>query len=144
MYGLKRKPIDSDLNGLVKIVGSEFIELKDETPTLLTSDERWMPSPDKFVKEGIDVIYAMSQQLRERGVDLDAALAEVHRSNMSKAISIYEPELAHSELIEARKRYPKAELIPNGEYFVLKCAETGKVIKSTTYSPANITPRLYK
>lgn len=92
-----------------------------------------------FVKEAIDLIYITGQQLRERGVDLDAALNEVHRSNLSKKVKHAQLD---DELNIARKRYRLASYkICYGDY-VLKDLSTGKVIKPTTYSKAVITDKI--
>lgn len=143
MYGLETKDLEHNINGMTEVVGGEYDEWTDEIAhSLLDGKERWIPEPANFVKEGLDVVYAMLQQLRERGVDIDAGLAELHRSNMSKVV---EPEDMPEELEIALKRYPDAEPVQlaDGRY-VLKCQKSGKVIKPTSYSPAEITPAIIK
>ncbi|CAH9012647.1 putative nucleoside triphosphate pyrophosphohydrolase [Vibrio phage 168E36-1] len=142
-YGIETQPLEHKLNGMIQIVGGEFDEWVDEMPLhLFKNEERFIAEPEKFVKEGLDVIYAMTQQLRERGVDVDAGLAEVHRSNMSKTVDFHDLQ---DEIHEARKRYPDAILIPldNGRY-VIKSPSQGKVVKPTCYSPAVITEAIIK
>ena len=136
-YGLKQKPLDSDLTSMVGLIGDEWNELDMEI--LAYTDQINL---NNVVKEAIDTIYITMQQLRERGVDVDAALAEVHRSNMSKSLDIYDNTAAFKELDIARKRYPAAQLIPHGDKYILKCAESGKVIKPSCYSPAVITKQM--
>lgn len=150
-YGIETKPLDHNLDGMTKIVGGEWLEFHQEANlksdiSVLSDSVRKFTSKEmnkqNFVKEGLDVIYAMTQQLRERGVDIDAGLAEVHRSNMSKTVDFHDLK---DELNEARKRYPDAVLIPldNGRY-VMKSPSQGKVIKPTCYSSAVITEAIIK
>lgn len=94
------------------------------------------------VKEAIDCIYIAAQQLRLMGVDVDSALAEVHRSNMSKALPLDGSVKISDELEIARKRYPKAGVKEGQRKAVLICGDTNKVIKPTTYSAANITKEM--
>ncbi len=94
------------------------------------------------VKEAIDIIYIAAQQLRLMGVDVDAALAEVHRSNMSKALPLDGSVKLSDELEIARRRYPQAGIKEGQRKAVLMCGETNKVIKPTTYSKAVITPQM--
>lgn len=141
-YGLEKKELESDLTGMFQIIGSEYDEFRDEaSENLLHAGQLMILNPHNFVKEGIDLVYATLQQLRERGVDVDAALSEVHRSNMSKKVH---PLKTRSELDIAKKRYPNAHWVNTGGFGnVLKCKDTGKVIKPTTYSPAVITPDMW-
>ncbi len=147
-YGIETKPLDHNLDGMHEIVGGEYLEWAEEIDISIVRDtgscitDKAIPNPENFVKEGLDVIYAMTQQLRERGVDIDAGLAEVHRSNMSKTVDFHDLK---DELNEARKRYPDAVLIPldNGRY-VMKSPSQGKVIKPACYSSAVITEAIIK
>jgi len=141
LYGIETKEIDHNLQGVLQIVGSEYDEMTEEICELPTGD-MCLLNPHNFVKEGLDVIYAMAQQLRERGVDLDAGLAELHRSNMSKRLRGFDSKLHEKELQEAKKRYPKAKIEVTNHGFVMKCEETDKVIKPTTYSTAKITDEM--
>ncbi len=137
-YGIETQPLNHNIDGMIKIVGGEYKEWREE----ITGTVKLIPSQKDFVKEGLDVIYAMTQQLRERGVDIDAGLAEVHRSNMSKTVDFHDLK---DELNEARKRYPDAVPIPldNGRY-VMKSPSQGKVIKPACYSSAVITEAIIK
>ena len=139
LYGIETKELDHNLEGMFEIVGSEYDEMTEE---IHSGNLLFLPNPHDFVKEGLDVIYAMAQQLRERGVDLDAGLAELHRSNMSKRLHGFDPKRHDRELQEAQKRYPKAKLEVTNHGFVMKCGETGKLIKPTTYSPAEVTDEM--
>ncbi|CAL9980505.1 hypothetical protein VPH1244_0054 [Vibrio phage 1244] len=139
-YGIKTQPLNHNLDGMYEIVSSEFDEWMEEVSEPLFGDGEWIPEPKDFVKEGLDVIYAMTQQLRERGVDVDAGLAEVHRSNMSKVVEENDLE---AEMITAEKRYPDVMAYPIGNHrYVLKSPSQGKVVKPTRYSPAAITPEI--
>lgn len=141
-YGIETKLLDHNLDGMVQIVGSEFDEWTEEITEPLFGSRGFIPEPENFVKEGLDVIYAMTQQLRERGVDIDAGLAEVHRSNMSKVV---EDGCLEGEIETAKKRYPDviAQPISEGRY-VLKSPSQGKVVKPTCYSSAVITEAIIK
>lgn len=94
------------------------------------------------VKEAIDCIYIAAQQLRLMGVDIDSALKEVHRSNMSKALPLDGSVSIDKELEIARERYPNAGVKHGQRKAVLICGDTNKVIKPTTYSPAVITKEI--
>lgn len=144
VYGIEIKKADHDLVSMVGLIEDEVVELGNEIYIEHTITPKSNPSIPHVIKEAIDCIYISMQQLRERGVDVDAALAEVHRSNMSKSIDIFEPDVAVNELLTAKKRYPSAELIPHESRFVIKCQKTGKIIKPATYSPAVITDKFYK
>ncbi len=141
-YGIKTQPLDHNLDGMVQIVGSEFDEWTEEITEPLFGTRGFIPEPENFVKEGLDVIYAMTQQLRERGVDIDAGLSEVHRSNMSKVV---EDGSLEGEIATAKKRYPDVIAQPIGEgRYVLKSPSQGKVVKPTCYSSAVITESIIK
>ncbi len=150
-YGIETQPLDHNLDGMIEIVGGEWLEFHQEANlkadiSVLSDSVRKFTSKEmnkqNFVKEGLDVIYAMTQQLRERGVDIDAGLAEVHRSNMSKVV---EDGSLEGEIATAKKRYPDviAQPISEGRY-VMKSPSQGKVIKPTCYSSAVITEAIIK
>ena len=130
LYGIKTKDIQHDQESMCSLIDDEFSEMLDETISRQVNHH-------DFVKEAIDLVYITCQQLRERGVNLDSALGEVHRSNMSKSV---EASNVVEQLEIARERYPHAMDTTNDcEVFVLKCEKTGKVIRPTTYSPTVIT-----
>lgn len=91
------------------------------------------------VKEMLDTVYMTCQQLRAFGVDIDAGLAELHRSNLSKTVPT---TLAALYMKELKPRYPYIEAIVKGDRTVLRCGETNKVAKPSCYSPAVITPEM--
>lgn len=97
-------------------------------------------SKSAAIKELIDNIYITSQQLRAYGVDIDAALKEVHRSNLSKTVP---RTLAQVYALEVKARYPQVTYTFKGNQAILRCAATNKVIKPSIYSPAVITPEMY-
>lgn len=91
-------------------------------------------------KEMADIIYVTAQRMVRMGIDADAVMSEVHRSNMSKRVPSATLDI---ELEEARRRYP--EVIPvhvEGEFFVLRDPTTGKVVKPMCYSAAVITKEM--
>lgn len=142
MYGLETKDLEHNLGGMLDVVGDEVSEWVDEFKHSSQDEILTIPNPANFVKESLDVIYAMSQQLRERGVDLDAGLAELHRSNMSKTVEMNDLQ---EEIEIAKERYPDITTVAlSDNRYVLKCAISGKVIKPTRYSPAEITPAIIK
>ncbi len=135
-----------DFNGansrnMLSLTSDEVVELEHElyvSPYQPIGDE--VLNKPNIVKESLDVIYVLAQRLRRMGVDVDASLDEVHRSNMSKTVA---PEDVDAEIELALPRYPgvRAELLSEGVYagrYVLRCCYSGKVIKPSTYSPAVI------
>lgn len=114
--------IETDMNGDIDIVTGNKIE---------------QPNLHNAFKEMEDIRYITGQQMTELGGDVSAIGDEVHRSNMSKSVSAGD---VVRELEIARERYPAAiDTTQDCEVFVLKCSETGKVIKPTIYSAAVIT-----
>lgn len=81
-------------NNLVDgVVGGPFVRedrfdlranlIAEETAELF--DEFWEPRDiTKIAKEAADLVYVIYGMALEFGIDLDAVLAEVHRSNMTK------------------------------------------------------------
>lgn len=119
---------------LLDLTLSEVSELQDELNTTVTPDFNVVDT----TKESMDVVYITLQGLKARGVDLDGALKELHRSNMSKTVP--ENLLGH-EIELARERYPDAEArLVEGSLFVLYSPSQEKVIKPSCYSPADLTP----
>lgn len=102
-------------------------------------------SVDKLDIKGLaaelaDIIYVTTTTIDAMGFDADKLLLEKHRSNMTKVIPLdLSVEEIGRELTEARKRYPAAELEPVEFGYVLKCAETHKVIRPMCYSKSVIT-----
>lgn len=141
-YAVEREQLESNVYAMIGMMVEEFEELVDETVT--HHGESFITNKPNFVKEAIDIIYVTLQQLRQRGVNLDAVLSEVHRSNMSKPLPGDLPASAIAEEMNvALERYPEATLVQNGEMVVIKDAKTNKVIKPMTYSKAVITPEMY-
>ncbi len=140
MYGLSTKELDHNLDGMREVIGSEYDEWDNEI--VLSNKKYVIVDRADFVKEGLDIVYATLQQLTERGVDVGAGLAELHRSNMSKTVSA---DQVMDEVTIAEERYPDVEAIAlaDGRY-VLKSPSIGKVVKPTTYSAANISPDIIK
>lgn len=89
-----------------------------------------------IAKELTDVLYITMQRMLTMGMDVEACLAEVHRSNMSKSVA---GESVAMEVLTAQQRYEQV-LVQDmgGNRFVLRCGQTGKVIKPTSYSAANM------
>ena len=92
-------------------------------------------------KELTDIRYITGERATAFKFDVDALDKEVHRSNMSKCLKLNFTE--GQELAIAKERYPHAKVEwVNGKYMVLRCQESKKLIKPTTYSPANITDEM--
>lgn len=136
LYGIENLPIYVNQVHMVSMINDEVVELKEEI---------FRDSKD-YIKEAIDVLYITAQQLRMRGVDVDAAFKEVHRSNMSKALVTGTIEEADAELDIAQLRYPHAAIVPSTDclHLVLRDLHSGKVIRPTTYSPAVISDDMCK
>lgn len=115
---------------------SEVEEFSNE----LSSDLNPIFNPVNTTKEALDTVYITLQGLKSRGVDLDGAMKELHRSNMSKTV----PEhLLGKEIEIARERYPDVEArLVEGSLFVLYSPNQTKVVKPSCYSPADLTPFL--
>lgn len=84
------------------------------------------------VADGLaDLIYVVMGAALEFGIDLGQVFKEVHRSNMSKAWSTEEVEKGLPEGVSAHEIEG---------LFPMWCVkrEDGKILKSPSYSPANI------
>ena len=93
-----------------------------------------------FAAELTDIIYITAQRMKAHGFDINALLEEKHRSNMSKVIPLSDSvEDIEMYMAEIEERYPNAELYPVHGGYILKCKDTGKVIKPSCYSKAVIT-----
>lgn len=122
---------------MLSLIADEMVELEQEL-----YNGSYNPLGDSVinkgdvVKETIDVLYVAAQRLRRMGVDVDAALAEVHSSNMSKSVPI-DKLVEETEL--ARERYPHVVGVQTSDTTgVLRDTDTGKVVKPTTYTAAVI------
>lgn len=90
-----------------------------------------------FAFEATDIRYITGERMTAHGFDVDAFDKEKHRSNMSKLIPIeMKAKDIGIELATAKLRYPDVELHPVSGGFLLKCADTGKVVKPLCYSKA--------
>jgi predicted HAD superfamily Cof-like phosphohydrolase len=151
LYGLTRKQLTHEkaLN-TAKLIMQEVVEFVEEFYEMSAIETDMVggidfvlgnkiekPNLNNAFKELEDVRYITGQQMTELGGDVSAIGDEVHRSNMSKSISAGD---VVREIEIARARYPSAiDTTQDCEVFVLKCSETGKVIKPTIYSAAVIT-----
>lgn len=61
------------------LISEEFTELIDELV-----EAEFVENTEKIAKEAADLVYVIYGMALEFGIDLDAVLAEVHRSNMTK------------------------------------------------------------
>lgn len=129
-----------NVHNMYNLALDEMAELQAEVGSFV--EDAAAANQDAIVKESLDVVYVLTQRLRRMGVDVDAALAEVHRSNMSKALPLDGSVKLSNELEIARRRYPYAGIKEGQRKAVLMCGETNKVIKPTTYSEAVITPQM--
>lgn len=148
LYGLETKELThASAMKTAQLIADELQEFIEEfyegVEVLIscTGTPKKIDNPDKANagKELGDIRYITGQRATEYGYKIFDIDQEVHRSNMSKAIS-GDIEL-HLEI--ARERYPHAHCFIAGNKHVMKCTKTGKVIKPATYSPAVITPDMW-
>ena len=131
-----------NINRTIDLIGDELTEAVEETVAVGS----WNDLPIEEVnlhnlaKELTDILYITSQRMLTHGMDVDALLAEVHRSNMSKQVPI---DQSVTELTLAKERYPEAIYsLVSGDLGVLTDKATGKVIKPSCYSAAVITDEM--
>ena len=136
VYGIQ--PLERTLANLAStqsLIQDEVAELWDE---LYDAEEKTDDALDQanITKELTDILYITMQRMIVFGMDIEDCLKEVHRSNMSKSVS---GENVAKEVLIAQQRYPKV-LVQDmgGNRFVLRCNDSGKVIKPTSYSAANM------
>lgn len=128
-YGYEPMELNSaNLKKSVKLISDEVVE------TLIESDAEVLDKP-RSAKELTDILYMTMQQMSAYNLDIHACLQEVHRSNLSKTVS---PEDAHVFLLEVQERYPNAFTTAVDGRVVLRCGDTGKVIKPSCYSEADM------
>lgn len=142
-YQVERKELNlANVEKAHQLIKDEVIELGAEVETAKITGKL---DSAAAVKEAIDTIYITAQKLREVGVNVDASLAEVHRSNMSKVLTTDSVHALNNELSVAVERYRDAELIPVDGGYVMYSKSQQKVIKPTKtyYSEARITPDVY-
>lgn len=148
VYGVTPTSITSEeLCNTNSLIEEEVSELEDEFVKVdLTTFDCIMVDDDKInkanvAKEMADIVYVTIQRMRRMGMDVDAVLGEVHRSNMSKRVMLADKDM---ELNIARQRYPNATIVCFVDGMcVMRDSVTGKVIKPTYYSPALITEEMY-
>lgn len=134
LYGYEDVEFNSlNLKRSVKLISDEVVE------TLVESDADVLDKPNG-AKELTDILYITMQQMRAYGMDINAALRELHRSNLSKTVPLDQVDLY---LTEVSERYPNAISTEVAGRAVLRCGDTGKVIKPSCYSPAVITPEIH-
>lgn len=117
-----------NLKKAVKLISDEVVE------TLIESDANILDKASA-AKELTDILYMTMQQMSAFGLDIQECLKEVHRSNLSKKIPKGQ---AKYYIEEVRPKYPNAYATIVNESIVLRCGDTGKVIKPSCYSPANM------
>lgn len=109
-----------------------------------------------------DLLYVVIGAAVAHGIDIEPIFAEIHRSNMSKMWDGHEvlfdlsfgPERdsfryfdANGNLFEVTVKCPEGKTVfdikgPDKRCYIVKRASDGKVIKSPSYSPANLKPIL--
>lgn len=139
VYGIQ--PLErtqANFDSTHSLILDEVVELWDE---LYDAKEFGCKTDDaldqaNITKELTDILYITMQRMIVYGMDIEDCLKEVHRSNMSKSVS---GESVAKEFLLAQQRYSKV-LVQDmgGDRFVLRCNDTGKVIKPTSYSAANM------
>ncbi len=93
------------------------------------------------IADGIaDTIYVLIGAAIEFGIDIQAVFDEVHRSNMSKLWTRDEVDVHVNSWSDGKEEYSFAL---SGDKYIAKRAD-GKVIKSPSYSPADIKSVLEK
>jgi len=138
-YRVKNTPVTADsMKGTIQLMLDEVNETVEEVIDTEGKPLETINVP-ALAKEMADVIYVTAQRMRRMGFDVDAILTETHRSNMTKTVALAD---AKAELDIARERYPSASIVEGTRDAVLRCTDTGKVIKPTCYTPANITKEM--
>lgn len=139
VYGIQ--PLERTLANLAStqsLIQDEVAELWDELYDAEDMEDKTDDALDQanITKELTDILYITMQRMIVFGMDIEDCLKEVHRSNMSKSVS---GENVAKEVLIAQQRYPKV-LVQDmgGNRFVLRCNDSGKVIKPTSYSAANM------
>lgn len=139
VYGIQPlKRTQADFATTQSLIQDEVDELWDELYDMEGMDDKADDQLDQanIAKELTDILYITMQRMLTHGMDVEACLAEVHRSNMSKSIS---GESVAMEVLTAQQRYEQVLVQDMGDNrFVLRCGKTGKVIKPTSYSAANM------
>ena len=137
----------SELCNTDELITEEMLEFEEEFMPfdLATMGNSFLPDDEinkaNVAKEMADIVYVTIQRMRRMGMDVDAVLGEVHRSNMSKRVMLADKDM---ELNIARQRYPNATIVCSVDGMcVIRDSVTGKVIKPTYYSPALITEEMY-
>lgn len=139
-YGYEPVEFNSrNLKNSVKLISDEVVE------TLVEADAQELNQVNA-AKELTDILYITMQQMSAMGLDINACLGEVHRSNLSKTIDLNEADIY---LAEAQARYPEAyvakvKMDTGEERGVLYCGKTGKVIKPSCYSAADMSKVINK
>lgn len=138
------EPLEHTMENLTKtieLINDEWTEAIEEL-----MDKGWNDlhiedvNRHNLAKELGDILYITSQRMTAMGIDVDAVMAEIHRSNMSKQVPVHK---SIRELTVAKDRYPEARFeLVQGDMGVLIDAPTGKVIKPTCYSAAVITDEM--
>lgn len=104
-----------------RLIDEEAQELRDAT------------NPTQYLDAIGDLLYVVYGAALVAGFtarQVDAAFSEIHRSNMSKLWS--------SDEIDSIPADCRASLVSDNRYMVRR--NDGKVIKSPSYNPANLTP----
>jgi len=119
-------PLTADLR--LRLIDEEVDELKD---AIKNSDT--VEIADALA----DILYVVYGAAGAFGIDIDEIFDMVHTSNMSKLCvteQIAQDTVKwYKEHVE--KGYPNPIYHPESEYWVVKCGDTGKVLKSINYFP---------
>ena len=146
LYGVGDiEPTRENLEKALGLIVDEVKELYEELFYGVVFDIRTAATREdvnlhNVAKEMTDIRYITGERATAFKFDVDALDGETHRSNMSKELTV---ENVNKEMAIASKRYPNVKsrhVSPST--FVLKCKDTGKIIKPTTYSPALITDEM--
>ncbi len=89
-----------------------------------------------------DLQFVLSGTVLETGFKniFDICFGEVSRSNMTKSVATYEEALVEADLFAIKNIVTKIEFRENISRYVILNAVTNKLLKPSTYSPANLRP----
>lgn len=145
----------NDSQSQTKEFMSTFGQVLPDTPTKLTKEtyelriNLILEELDEFVRASQsqdlvevadalgDLLYVIYGAGCAYGIDLEPVFKEIHRSNMSKLWT-------EEEVKSNQERFVTGELVANqlnkdNQLYVVKRTD-GKIIKSPSYSPANLLP----
>lgn len=136
--------------GLLGFAG--IVESKDgikprEPASLLTSFRDLVSAANQtlfknFIIACENIIYIAKYEIEQLNVDVDAAFAEVCKSNMSKFVPLRDEHVAVRSCVkiahEGRYTNPGYRTSPGRDYWVIYDRDTNKILKSSEYKKADM------